>query len=1440
MTLNYIFHLSDLHIRNGDKIQSRFDEYNNVFKETVISISKQISTLKLTFNDFIIIITGDVFHNKNVIGNYGLSLYKTFIQELTKLGRVIIYHGQHDFNQSEINHPTLVSSSSFDITNLTVLNYTSSFVIDDIGFSYVSITDTLDIFKNSGRVQDLPQFPSIKEMVKYKVALFHGSFASAKLFNGDVFRDDCNPYPLEWVQDFDFVMLGDVHKRQVAIYKKKTYYGYSGSLIQQSFGEDLIEHGYLLWDLNNKKIKEINVFNELGLINIKQNEKEEILIRINGKYELLLEDVIKTNGELFPQKLEIKTFSKINFHNLNNLLKSYNITFNIISRLTDTDDNKNDNKKEIHDDEQFINITDNSFILDYFNKYLSPDNYKLFIDIINDKTKLLFDICKYPEELHDDCLKKNKELNNYICQCIKNEDSKHNKPSFLIRYLEWESLLCYENKNWINMSDLDAKTFMIKAGNGRGKTAIYDILTLAIWGKITTLKQNTSLSVGIINDKKKNAYTIVDIELDGTIYRIEREFARKTETTTLHIKHKLLYKFIDYNNNHLQLLKKETACDSTVIELFGTIETFLSSSMITQNVDCDILKLKPIECLAIIDKSCNIEYIYHLYNLFKTAINKYKDFRKNVESKKQVYEKLVSTNKIDVISEEQIATNKQLLEELTLQHDELITSFNSIPVDISNDSINTILKTDYDKLIIDLQIDYDENKHNLYKEQYGELKCLLKDELDLLKLKELYNPSIIIDETNKKIKPCELVFINNESDLLKQYQTDKYYNYDINIYNPDDLDTLKSKYKDLEIRYKEIVVKQPIKVDDPKITKDEHLKLVYKVYKSVEELNSYISTNSKKYKTNGSNNDELLTYDNYKKILEKEIVLKEKIKIKKEKIINLEKDFKLLFKKQQETEIKNKPLTPISLKSSISISLAIKKININSIIKQISIDEQIINNYFQQKDILEKLENELNTYNQELYLFASKDEYKYNPSCEFCCKRHWVCRIKELEIIINKLETDVKLQNDEINKLEDCFKISYQRNDNNIKIKDEYDVLNEWYDYYKSQEAYTKITKELNNNITNKDIINKEIIKETCEITDIDIYYQQFNNISYDLYEILLNIDLYDNYKHWFDMYEQINIDYNDVKIKITELEDYINYTTNIKPRLTNLKVLNELYNDWLDYEYKFKIIKANELFTLRTIIELYDKYLDYDKNNKLKPFIETKIKLNDEIKIIEIKIKEINNLIIKSSTINNYNKDNINDYDNLFNILNDLDSILNILEIIIANFQTFRIELYDKYVLNRLCSRANNIIKSLCHKNTRPFKLDYLTTIVKDTIHINWLINNDEYKKQIISVSQSSGYQHFVISLALRMSLFTNKHEIKCNQLFIDEGFINFDKDNLSIVPMFIKNLLSYFNNIIVVSHIDLIQDNIDEIVEIKYNKITSVSSIEYNDYKKVIKNKK
>ena len=1459
-TLRYIFHLSDLHIRTGDKISCRYDEYNDVFNETIISISNQIKKLNLLLNEYIIIISGDIFHNKNIIGNYGLLLYKNFIEHLVKLGRVIIFHGNHDRNQSEIDQPSLVFSSTFNIDNLTILNDSTTFNIDNIGFSYVNIDDTLDIYRNSGRIQDLPTFPEIIGDVKYKIALFHGSFQNAKLFNGDCIRDENNPYPLEWVKDFDYVLLGDIHKRQVFNYKKKTICGYSGSLIQQSFGENVVEHGYLIWDLENKKINEINVYNKIGYINIKENETEEILIRINGKYEILLKDYINNNKKYIPEKLEIKTFSKINFQNLNSLLKSFNISFNIISRLDETKfiGQKEEDyiATEIYNEAQMINIVDNSFILDYFSKYLSSDKLKILHNIILNKEQLLFDISKYPDDLHSECVKRNKELSLEILKCVKSDDIKHLKPKYFIKYVEWEGLFCYENKNCLNMSDLDLKTFLIKGKNGTGKSAIYDILTLAIWGEITTLKKS-SLSSGILNYKIKNAYTIVDIEIDDILYRIERDFTRNKDNNSIAKHHRNIYKFI--NEKDLELIKKDSACEILVKQLFGTVENFLSSSMITQNIDYDILTMDFKDCIDIIDKSCNIEYINNLYNLFKTTINKYRDFRRIVESKKQVYEKLISTNKIKEVNDEEIINNKNKLDLLLKEKSELQELFESndyIKIDIKNPKTLLLLDIDYIKLIEDLKKNINDvtkqittnEEYILYKEQFNELKYLLKDETtnSLNILKKSYNSSIIIDDNEKKLKPCELSLIKKEDELLKQYLNDDIKFKDTYIKTleeyKDELNILNETYKDLSEKHKEIINIKQIEIIDPKITNENHLKEINKIFETVDDLHKYISENIKEPKLNSIIKKEY-TYNNYKKYLEKEIEINKKLKLNKEKIIKLENDFKLTFSKQQILKIKNKPDISISYKTSSIINKEIKKINIKQLLKTISDDEKILNIYYEKQDNINKLETELLSYKQELLLFTSKDDYKYNPLCEICCKRSWVCRIKELEIIINKLECDIKTINDEIDNDENDYLLINERNDINNETKKRYELLNEWLEYYKSKEIYDKITKELNLIVSEKDNINKEIFELDKEINEIKIIKIYFNNISYDLYETLKNIDLYEKYKIWLDKYECINKELIIVKTNITNLEYYINYSTNIKPRISSLKILKKQYKEWEDYENKLKIINAYKMFELRDMLEMYDKINEYTYNNSLKPLIISKLKLNEEIKEIEVKIKAVENLIVKSSTINTYNKENRESYDKLFEISTDLDDILNTLELIITNFQAFKIDMYDTHILNKLCERSNKIIKSLCHNDTKPFKLDYLITVLKDSIHINWLINNEKINeiennnKQLISINQASGFQHFVISLALRMSLFVNKQETMCNQLFIDEGFINFDKENLSIVPSFIKSLLSYFNNIVIVSHIDLIQDNIDEIAEIKYNKINSVSSMEYGNYKKVIK---
>ena len=1459
-TQQYIFHLSDLHIRNGDKIQSRYDEYKLVFDNTIISIKNKIDELHMKFNEYLIIITGDIFHNKSVIGSHGLLLYRTFIQELTKIGRVIVLPGNHCFVQSDTEMPNLLYSSSFEIDNLIVLNESKSFIIDNIGFSYVAINTTLDIYRNSGRIQELPEFPKIIEDVKYKIGLFHGTFAKVKLYNGEEIREDTKPYPLEWINDcnFDYMLLGDIHKKQVFNYKK-TICGYSGSLVQQNYGENILDHGYLLWHLENKKIEEINIYNNIGYINIKENEKEEILIRINGKYEYLLEDVIKQNELLFPKKLEIKTFSKINFHNLNILLKSFHINFIIISKIDDnsfiTDyrtDLIDNITTDIYNSNEISSIANDDYILTYFKKMLTPKKYNLLSMFITDKDTLLLNET-INNDLIDECRKKNKELKLLIDLCNTNTEIKEQKNSFIIKYIEWESLLCYENRNWLNMHDLDAKTFLIKGSNGRGKSAIYNILLLAIWGNNKTKsKNNINLSGSIINSNKKRASTIVDIEINNIVYRIVRKFDKTKKQkdnnkfeTSLNNDTTTIYKFI--NDVDMIIYKDGNgSSNETIRELFGSMDNFLHSSMITQNVDNDILKLDHLTTLQLIDKYSNVEYIFNLQTLFNTANNKYKDLKKTIENKKQVYEKLLSTNKIEELTEEEIKTTNDLISDLQKQKEELLTKFNSIMIDIKNPKTLIILDTDYNKLIKEL--DYriiDDNEYQSILIKYNELKYLLKDvDINILnKLKDNYKEEYENELSLVINKPCELSILDDEEKFLKSYLINYNENDDIDINLLSTEIKLKLNEKQLLEKEQQLLIStKPETITKPSKDENECIIEINKYYKSIDELNHYISTHTK-INNNSYTNNNKITYNEYR-LNEKEIIkLEETINKNKKELSQIENNFKLCFKKQQEQNqlTINIPSPSISYKTSTTVKRSLNTINIKEIEDNIKRDDEILNKHYTIMDNISKLECELLTYKQELLLFTSKDEYKFNPKCEYCCKRPWVNRINELNIIISKYDNDIKLLNDNIDNDGNDYLYLYEYNEKNKELKEQYYLYIEWYEYYKNKELKDKTIKELNEIIGSKDKLTKSITKFEDKLKDLKDINDIFNIISFELYENLINNEKYNNWNKWNIQYNHITDNINNLSGIINEIEKDINYNKNIKPRIIKYNKLKELYNEWEQINNIKLIVKSYHYNEYKKLIDTYDKFKEYNKLEGSKLLIREKLILNDQIKDIEKQLKSLNDNYIKKSTMAGYNNENKQTYIKLCEMYENIDEMCETLEDIITNFQAFKIELYDKHILNNLTKRANSIIKSLCHKDTKPFKLDYYINVVNDKIHINWLINDDinNNEKKIISITQASGFQHFTISLALRMSLFNNKNEILCNQIFIDEGFVNFDKYNLSMVPQFLKSLLLYFNNVIIVSHIDMIQDNIDEIAEIKYNKSTGVSEMTYNSQKKTITKK-
>ena len=1510
MVLTHIFHLSDLHIRNGDNTYSRYEEYKEVFKNTIVSIKKQIEVLELPFDDFIIVITGDIFHNKSVIGNYGLIMYRKFIQALSEVGRTYIISGNHDYDQSDINKPSLVYSTTFAIPNVFVLNTTTSFIIDDIGISFVSIDETLDNYRNSGRLQDLPPFPSISGNVRYKLALFHGSFAAAKLYNGKTVEDTFNPYPLEWVSDFDYVLLGDIHKRQVFSYKNKTICGYAGSLIQQNFGEDIVNHGYLIWDLYNKDIKKINVYNDKGFINIRESnehsdnsdnrdnsDNKDIMIRINGKYEKRLEDYIRDNIDIIPKNLDIKRFSDINIFNLKSILEKYNIKYVITEKIDNFNNFAHNQSRNISCTSDTIDtdiysscneeIINNDVLINYFKPLLKPENLSLLNKIIKNKELLLIDVENYPEELREECLKINKELMAVINTCNITDDTTITPKSlYKIRYLEWEGLLCYENKNWLNMTDLDSKIFMVKGQNGTGKSAIYDILLLAIWGENT---KKSPLTSGVVNHNKSKGYTIIDIDVfrdsglpaDGLpagakdTYRIVRNYTRKNTGNKLLISNTVIYKKLSSGTGGangacgtggeceaIEIIKKDTACNNEITRLFGNMEDFLATSMITQNIDCDILKMDFKSTLELIDKSFNIEYIYNLYNVFNKTINKYKGLHKYIESKKDVYEKLLLTSNYTENHGEEIEQMREDLELLKNANSALLKEYNNKNSILSNRNIE--LSTDacykYEglKSKINLEKLVSQDMYDIKVKRLAELEFILKGK-DIIELSKAsrgaYCDNEDIEDIEEIAKPCDISIINNERKYLSEYfdifddNNSKYNTCDENEVI-ESLENLKNEYDSLEILAKSLIAEKPnkaTKIDKPIKARKECLNNIKQLYGSLEYMDEIIE-NIGNFNINihikpGVIED--LSLESYKKCLEDRENLKNKIDDYNNRLKNNEALFDKCFKEQENIQIVSAPAREeINCENADEVMGEIEKIDYSYIVRFLKENEESVEEYNDIMRELREAEEDRLKYANELMLFENNEEYHFNPSCEYCCKRSWVGRIKELRIIIDRYDADIdKIKNKldiNVNYEELIDKMETYKN-----TKERYATLQEWCEYFKYKEKRDKLTEKLNKLIENKKKYNRIISEGTKELENINKYVGSYYKKARELREHLANIVNYEKYRVWETKYSENTSRMNEIDRNMKEYADIANYNKNIKPRIIAYRSLIDSYDKWKRYNDYINVIHSREYLEIKEIQENYRNNEIYKSYSEVKPIIERVLELKEIINDSEKTIIKQRDYITEKAAIFNYNSANIKSLNELRDILENINNMLTILDTIIINFQDFRINLYDNVVLKKLLCNTNKMLKNICHSITKPFELDYITNVSRDMIHINWLIKNvniggsgggggssgGDNNKQIISINQASGFQQFVISLALRLCLFGNNKAI-CKQLYIDEGFVSFDKYNLSIVPNFLKSLLAYFDTIVIVSHIDLIQDSIDDsecIAEINYNNKTSVSTLTY-----------
>lgn len=1405
MTLRYVFHVSDLHIRNGDIVQCRYNEYNDVFDKFFISLKNKIKQYELTFDDYVIVVSGDIFHNKNNIGNYGLVLYKKFIHNLTSIGRTIVFHGNHDKNQNEANQPSLVSST-IAIDNLILLDTTMCFAIDDVCFSYVSIDDTLDKYKTCGRIDELPQFPIID--AKHKVALFHGTFAKVSLYNGTRVGDEHRPYPFEWIKEFDFAILGDIHLRQYGNYGK-TIWGYSGSLVQQNYGEDIIDHGYMIWDLFNKTIEEVNVYNPIGLVNIKQ-ESSQLLIRKRGVYidihELL-------HNEYFPKHLEIKLYSSIDIDSLVRLQKKHGFTFDIVCRINHFYETPANTIYNISTSNEIS--VDKDVMLKYFHKHLTENQHNILSNIIGNYDMLLFDMEKYPDELHDDCLKKNKEISALIATCITSNDIKSRIPQFTITFMEWENLYCFSDKNYINFETTYNNTFLISGQNGTGKSSIYDIITLAIWGDITPGRQS-NIPSGIINYLHENAYVKIMLENKNGKYCIHRRFNKLGNT--------IQKKAVIYENNIV--IKKDNACSEYINKTFGTFDDFITTSMITQNVDNDILKMSYKDCLAIIDNASNLNYTYNLYTLFKGCMNKYKDFKKTIESHRKVYEKLIANN----IKTLDIDHERETLAQLTSRNLAMINECNSIDVDVHDSENIIILNTEYSDVPDDITMTEEEYRklQEDYILLYQYLNKFDQDEINIMASKYDKSMKLVPDIE----KPCDLTFINEEENYLKQLVQQPIEIIETSVDLGDIVCTLRNSCDEINVKIAELNEIKPAKIMQVSFKKEDVEKIIQDLYESINTLDMYARTGKNMANiANDFNATCGITVETHLMTLKKQNEMRMMLNKLTKSIEKEKKQQDALYEKQRDlfANMVDKPYdTECVHDNSKKLAKLLSKYDIEKIHLQITECEVVLGRHKYDYDDVKLLEQKLSQIKNELQQLLDTEEYKYDPKCEFCCRRPWVSKMNELRDIISTSENEI---NNKKGVLRDSnYELFIEKHKTLLIEKHRHDNLVSWFNYYKFREECSCLVAKIDKKAAKINSLTEETKCIEHTLNDISVNVSKFHEQTWQLYTMYQNSIAFNEFQEWKEQYEHLCKEKERYDKEFECANQHMIYKQTVEPRLKRLNDLKNQYEKWHIATTNNNIVHSYQLIETKKYMDKYERHKEYQRCKIIKQKLARKMDLLNKISKCSDEIETKRDNISREEMTISYNISNKQKYDALDDICSNTNEIIETMDVIINKFKAYRREIYENHILKNLVIRANKYIKDVCHSDTKKFEIDYMITELRDIIHINWLINVDKDNnsiQQTIPINHASGFQRFVISLALRMSLFQDKN---CTQLFFDEGFTACDKLNLSIIPRFLKGLLKMFRSVIVVSHIDIIRDNVDLISHIQYCPVAKTSRIQYD----------
>ena len=516
-------HISDTHIKN---LKYHY-EYKVIFEQLY-------DTLREKEVDYIIH-CGDIAHTKTQISPEFVEMCSDFFRNLAEIAPTYIILGNHDGN--------LKNSSRQDaLTPIAeALNLPDLHMLKDSGETHIDDKFCLNVLS----VFDRDNWIKPVDTSKINIALYHGSISNCKTdMNWTMTNGEDS---LSIFDDFDFAMLGDIHRRQFLDEHGRVWY--AGSTVQQNHGETN-DKGILIWDIEDKDEWEIDPI-------VFENPKPFITIELTQKGRM-------------PKNISIPTGARLR------LVSNNNLPLDTMKRAVDIAKHR-----FVPESISFLNrAAGQRGSVEALTEGLKVDNLR---DIgIQEE---LIDEYLVGYEIQHETLEKVYDLNKKYNKLVENDEDISRNVNWKLKNFEFDNLFNYGEKNNVNFGELGG-IVGIFGKNFSGKSSIVDGV---LWTLFNSTSKNERKNLNVINQNQGYARGKVEIQIGERVFTVERRadkyIKRLKGEETLEAKTDLNFEVYDMVSDEIISLNGLTRMqtDANIRKQFGSMEYFSVSSLFSRH-----------------------------------------------------------------------------------------------------------------------------------------------------------------------------------------------------------------------------------------------------------------------------------------------------------------------------------------------------------------------------------------------------------------------------------------------------------------------------------------------------------------------------------------------------------------------------------------------------------------------------------------------------------------------------------------------------------------------------------------------------------------------------------------------------------------------------------------------------------------------------------------